>query len=316
MIQATMSAEHGHRFKANNPFPPENLLRAQEELDNFTHLLESLGIVVYRPDGVDWLKAGGYTGSMPRDGLMTVGSPLIEAPFAWRCRRHEIEMGYANIFAQLGVAGTARICRAPQIIGSDIVYEKGDIGLNGHAGSGDHWAINDSRPAFDAADFMRFGKTTIGQYSHVTNHKGVDYLKAIVPDSYTVEILDVTDEHAMHIDATLLPLREGLLVYNAERVTEEALRKHAVFQNWDLHAYPYPMSPRDKSCLPMYMCSPWLVLNALSLDEKRIVVEAIETRFASWLRDESEMEPVLLPFQHVNSIGGSFHCATADLFKS
>ena len=31
------------------------------------------------------------------------------------------------------------------------------------------WAINNVRPAFDAADFLRFGETIVGQLSDVTN---------------------------------------------------------------------------------------------------------------------------------------------------
>lgn len=43
----------------------------------------------------------------------------------------------------------------------------------------------------------------------------------------------------MHIDATILPLRQGLVLYNPKRVSDEVLRKHTVFHNWELHAYPF-----------------------------------------------------------------------------
>ncbi len=132
----------------------------------------------------------------------------------------------------------------------------------------------------------------------------------------TAEILDVNDEHAMHIDATLLPLRHGLLVYNPERVTEEVLRRHSLFADWELHADPFTPQPRDTSRLPMYICSPWLVLIALSVDEKRILVGENDKEFANWLSDKFEMEPILCPFENVNSLGGSFHCATVDLVRS
>lgn len=64
------------------------------------------------------------------------------------------------------------------------------------------------------------------------------------------------------------------------------------------------------------MCSPWLVLNALSLDERRIFVEENDVQFADRLRTKFGMEPIPLPFQHVNSIGGSCHCASVDLVRS
>jgi glycine amidinotransferase len=319
MIAATMPHEHFDMFRPHNPFPTDIVAKAQSELDNFASLLEGLGIRVYRTKKIDWLKAGGYTGAMPRDGLMSVGNTLIEAPFAWRCRHREIEVGYSDILHELSSGGsTARICRAPIIVGRDTLYDHISNGHNGSTpknGSRVNGAINNSRAAFDTADFMRFGKTIIGQLSNVTNVRGAQYLQAMVPEGYTVELLDVTDEHAMHIDATILPLRKGLLVYNPERVTEASLRRHTVFQDWELHAYPFTPQPRESPAPPMYMCSPWLVLNALSLDEKRIMVEEKDTQFATWVREKFDMEPIMCPFQNVNSLGGSFHCATVDLVR-
>ncbi|QSZ30047.1 hypothetical protein DSL72_004565 [Monilinia vaccinii-corymbosi] len=317
MMAATMPSEHLEHFRPFNPFPPEILARAQKELDNFAGLLQRYGVRVYRPNKIDWLKIRGYTGAMPRDGLMTVGSVLIEAPFAWQCRRHEITLAYSDILSELANSDSAvTICRAPLITGGDTLYN----GIRGKSladrqASGNHWSINNSRPAFDAADFMRFGKVIIGQLSHVTNRRGVDYLRGLVPEGYTVEILKTTDEHAMHIDATLLPLRKGLMVYHPERVSEDELRQHEVFRDWELHACPVVPKPRAPPSPPLYMCSPWLILNALSLDEKRVIVEANDKEFAAWL-ETLGMEPILVPFEHVNSIGGSFHCATVDLVRS
>lgn len=155
------------------------------------------------------------------------------------------------------------------------------------------WAINNSRPAFDTADFMRFGRTLIDQYSHVTNQAGVDYVRQHLPPGYTIEMLDVNDPHAMHIDATILPLREGLLVYHPHKVTEEALRRHTVLAEWDLRAYPFTPEGRDEP--PLYMTSPWLCLNALVLDGKRVVVEAGDERTAGWF-EELGMECIRCPF--------------------
>jgi len=317
MMAATMPSKYLAYFKPLSPFPPAILARAQEELDNLADLLRMEGIRVYRPNKVDWLKTQGYTGAMPRDGMMTVGSALIEAPFAWRCRRHEVMLAYSDILSELGSSDSgATICRAPLITGDDTLYH-GMLGKSTTNGKvfASHWSINNSRPAFDAADFMRFGKVIIGQLSHVTNRRGVEYLQAVVPEGYIVEILKTTDEHAMHIDATLLPLRKGLMVYQPERVSEHELRQHEVFRDWELLACPIVPEPRQPPSPPMYMCSPWLMLNALSLDGKRVLVEANDKEFAAWLTTLG-IEPIMVPFAHVNSIGGSFHCATVDLVRA
>jgi glycine amidinotransferase len=317
MITKTMPSQHRANFKSFNPFPPAILARAQEELDRFADLLTGMGIRVYRPERVDWLEVGGYTGAMPRDGLMTVGSTIIEAPFAWRCRRREIQLAYSSILDELSKrCDSLTICRAPTILDHDALYDdEGELATTAINCNDRHWSINNSRPAFDAADFMRFGKTIVGQMSHVTNRKGVKLLQALVPDGYTVEIVNTTDVSAMHIDCTLLPLRKGLMVYHPSRISEEELRRHKVFRDWKLHVYPFSPQANKDSDPPMYMCTSWLMLNALSLDEKRIVVEASQTQFASWLEKEFGMEPIMLPFKHVNSIGGSFHCATVDLVR-
>jgi glycine amidinotransferase len=315
MITKTMPSQHRANFKPFNPFPPAILARAQDELDRFADLLTAMSIRVYRPDQIDWLKVGGYTGAMPRDGLMTVGNTIIEAPFAWRCRRHEIQLAYSGVLNELSKHSDAvTVCWAPAILGHDTLYDSEEATRAGNSIER-HRAINDSRPAFDAADFMRFGKTIVGQMSHVTNRKGVELLQALVPDDYTVEIVNTMDTSAMHIDCTILPLRKGLMIYHPSRISEEELRRHKVFRDWELHAYPFSPQPNKDSDPPMFMCSSWLMLNALSLDEKRIVVEASQTQFATWLGKEFGMEPIMLPFKHVNSIGGSFHCATVDLVR-
>ncbi|KAG5930349.1 hypothetical protein E4U42_001864 [Claviceps africana] len=318
VFEACMPAEHVDEFRPGNPFSADIVAKAQAELDNFASVLQQHGVKVYRPDEVDWLKVGGYTGSMPRDTLMTVGNTLIESPFAWACRRREVDLAYLNILRELSSgSGPARICRAPTIIGKDTIYDASFLSGSRDAASANGdvpvWSINNTRPAFDVADFMRLGKTLVGQLSHVTNMKGIEYLRAQLPDGYSVEVLHTTDDHAMHIDTTILPLRQGLAIYNPERVTEAELRRHAVFTGWDLR--PCAIKPKPRASPPMYMCSPWLVLNTLSLDEKKIFIEEHDVEFANWLKEEFGMEPIMLPFQHVNCLGGSFHCATVDLVR-
>ncbi|KAG6230845.1 hypothetical protein E4U25_007113 [Claviceps purpurea] len=320
VFEACMPAEHVNEFRPGNPFAAEIVSKAQAELDNFASVLQQHGVKVYRPNEVDWLNVGGYTGSMPRDALMTVGNTLIESPFAWACRRDEVELGYSTILSELSSgSGPARICRAPKIIGKDTIYDQSFLdGTRGKSSANKDtfsWSINNTRPAFDVADFMRFGKTLVGQLSHVTNMKGIEYLRSQVPDGYSVEVLHTTDEHALHLDTTILPLRQGLAIYNPERVTEKELRSHAVFTGWDLRPCPIKPKPRRAPSPPMYMCSPWLVLNTLSLDEKKIFIEEQDVEFADWLKEEFGMEPIMLPFQHVNCLGGSFHCATVDLVR-
>ncbi|KAF5017664.1 hypothetical protein F66182_10379 [Fusarium sp. NRRL 66182] len=306
MIKATMPSEHVSRFKPKTLFPADLIDKAEAELEVFASILKDEGIKVYRPPkNINWLEAGGYTGAMPRDGLISVGNSLIEACFAWPCRSREIEIGFAPILDQLGLDRRVNMVRRPESsFANTLLDDDGTLT--------DEWVINNSRPAFDAADFMRFGTTIIGQYSHVTNQAGVDYLAEHLPEGYRIEMIEVNDPNAMHIDATILPLRQGLLVFNPNKVSEAGLRKHAVLADWDLR--PYPFTPKDRDDPPLYMTSPWLCLNALVLDGKKVVVEASDSKTLEWY-ESLGMECIPCPFQHVNSIGGSFHCATVDLVR-
>ncbi|KAF7154881.1 hypothetical protein CNMCM5623_003139 [Aspergillus felis] len=306
MIAATMPAAHGHRFQPRSPFPQELVGKAEAELDQLAAILEGEGIKVYRPpSGIDWLAEGGYTGAMPRDALISVKNVLIESCYAWPCRAREVEIAFAPILDELSKDSRVKVVRRSESSFADTLLSPGGSPAS-------PWVINNSRPAFDAADFMRFGTTIIGQYSHVTNQAGVDYIRENLPNGYCIEMLDVNDPYAMHIDATILPLRKGLLAYNPTKVTEEALRRHEVLADWDLQPYPY--IPQEPDYPPLYMTSPWLCLNALVLDGKRVVTEASDLNTAAWL-ESLGMQCILCPFKHVNSIGGSFHCATVDLVR-
>ncbi|MCJ1391114.1 hypothetical protein MMC18_003976 [Xylographa bjoerkii] len=309
-----MPPEHHDRFRGNAPFPPEIVRRASQELEVFCELLRREGIQVYRANEVDWLDAQGYTGSMPRDALLVVGNTIIESCFAWRCRASEVEAAWGQLLSQLAGNPTVRVVRAPPIWDPMSIYADTTTST-----ASSQWAINNSRPAFDAADFLRFGKTIIAQLSHVTNEKGLQYVRDHLPQGYMVEILRVTDKHAMHIDATLLPLRNGLLIYNPDRVTLDSLRKHAVFSDWELVPFPFVRQVKireaQQGSIPRFMTSAWLVINVLVLGKNRVVVEELDHEFASWLEARG-MTVFRLPFRHVHAMGGSFHCATVDLFRT
>ena len=308
MIANTMPSQYLEEFRPNNPFPEYISKNADTELDQLAAILEREGVKVYRPKNVDWCKIGGYTGSMPRDGLLTVGSHIIESPYAWGCRRQEIALAFGDILHELGQDPSVRVIRAPPPPIPDTIYD----GPSGGGVAGQSWVINNSRIAFDAADFMRFGKTLLGQFSHVTNVKGVEYLRSQIPEGYSIEMLDVTNPHAMHIDTVICPLRHGLLIYCPSRVNEEALRKHQVLKDWDLR--PVPFTPKPRLEPPSLTCSDWLVMNVLVLDGKKVIVDSTDTEFAAWMQ-ELGMEPIMCPLRHVNSIGGASHCATVDLVR-
>ena len=93
----------------------------------------------------------------------------------------------------------------------------------------------------------------IGQLSNVTNRSGVQYVRDCLKGTgIELYIIDTTDPHAMHIDATCMPLREGLMVYHPERVSVEKLREVPALREWTF----VPKPPGQvRSYPPFYMTS-------------------------------------------------------------
>ncbi|WP_406300710.1 amidinotransferase (plasmid) [Embleya sp. NBC_00888] len=300
MIRATMPREHWHRFVAGNPFPADIVDNAERELDGLSALLESRGVRVRRPRPVDWTELGGYTAAMPRDGFLVVGDRIVEAPMAWRSRRDELS-AYLPLIREYRQDGATWLP-------SGVSHDSACL-LEGTASPDGDWAINDSRPAWDAADFLRLGEgIVVGQLSHVTNRSGVEHLRERLGPGYRVHLLEPDDPHAMHIDASLCPLTEGLALYNPDRLTPRRLR-HTPLHDWRL--VPAPV-PKHRTWPPLYMTSPWISMNLLVLGPEHVLVEAEDDDMCALL-EELGYRPLRCPFRHVQSLGGSFHCATLDI---
>ena len=299
MIRATMPAEWHDFFrtKGGQAFPADIIAAAQSELDHLAALLIGLGVRVRRPQAVDWAGCGGHTSAMPRDCLFVAGSSVIEAPMVWRSRQAE-STAYRELLAGYAADGATWVS-APRTDPSLLEARSGP------------WAINDVAPAFDAADFVRVGRDIVGQLSNVTNRSGVAWLRSYLGDDYRVTLLESGDPHAMHIDATVMPLRPGVVLVNPLRAADQVLAG-SVFADWERVVVP---APRPPGPVPRYMTSGWINMNVLSVDEEQVIVEAGDVGLARLLEHRGfHVWPV--PFQHVNAIGGSVHCATVDIRRA
>jgi glycine amidinotransferase len=234
-----------------------------------------------------------------------VGNTIIESCFAWRCRRNEVQLAYGSIVDQLEASGQYAVIRAPTIARENDVY------ITDTSATNSRWRINDSRPAFDAADFVRCGKFVVGQRSHVTNASGIAYLSQhLAQGQRTVVLPEIDCPSAMHIDATFLPLRRGLAIYNPLHTNTERLQRVRELRDWKL--MPIGREPPTREWPPLCMTSPEIRMNVLSLDEQTVLIEENDKEMAE-LFEGLGIETVKMPFKHVQSLGGSFHCATLDL---
>lgn len=314
-VQASMPEKYARFYQENagKSFPLEQIEKAEEELEGFCEILKNQGIKVVRPDPndhtrsfktPDWSSSGGLYQAMPRDILLIIGNEIIESPMAWRSRYYEVN-GFKALLKNYFHKG-AKWTSAPKPELKDELYNtsyKETV-----AGPNKEYGINELEPTFDAADFSRCGKDIFAQRSNVTNQFGIEWLRRHLGDQYKVHVLDVTDSHPMHIDATFIPLKPGYVLVNRQRLP----RLPDMFKDWTIIDAPEPKLSPDH-CL--YMSSNWLSVNIFMLDHTRVMVEEDETTLAETLSNNG-FEPILCPFKNFNSFGGSFHCATADVRRA
>lgn len=294
---------------AGNPFPQEQILAANNELEEFSRILEGEGVKVRRPNPLDqqqsfglpgWESTGLYN-AMPRDVLLVIGNDIIECPLAWRSRYCEV-FGYRDLLKEYFKKG-AKWSSGPKPELKDEFYkldweesnEEGPVSL----------VINEHEPTFDAADFARCGRDIIAQKSNVTNEFGIEWLRRHLGKEYRIHVLEFNDPHPMHIDATLVPMAPGKLLINPERV----LKVPDLFKGWDILTAPKPCIPDEHT---LYMTSKWINMNILMLDEKRVMVEKQDEPMITMLKKWG-FKPILCNFRNFNTFGGSFHCATLDV---
>jgi glycine amidinotransferase len=235
----------------------------------------------------------GLYAAMPRDLFLVVGETIIEAPTAWRSRYFDA-LPFRTLLLEYFMSG-ARWVAAPKPRLADELYR--DLHLPGTSPA-------ELEPTFDAADFVRCGRDLLVQRSKVTNGLGIEWVRRELGSGYTIHEIPVHDDHAMHLDATLVPLAPGVALVNPERlpVVPAALR------HWKLIDAPRPV-PRSRSLL---MSSDWISINVLMLDEKRAVVDLAEQPLIECLR-RNGFETIATSLNAFNAFGGSFHCATLDI---
>jgi glycine amidinotransferase len=283
---------------------------AYQELANFVRMLEAEGVTVRRPDVLDasrsfstpeWSVPSGVGQTTPRDVLMVIGDEIIESPMSWRARYFEFH-AYRRLVKEYFRQG-ARWTQAPkpqmtEELYTDLYFMPQKPGV---------WATSEFEPVFDAADVARCGKDIFVQRSHVTNEMGIEWLRRHLGETYRVHQLNFDDPRAIHIDATFVPLAPGKVLVNPDRMPLNA----QLFQQAGWEFIECPRTVADRSDMFFWQME-WLHMNMLSLDEKRIVVEASEEPLMRTLKAHG-FEPIPVPFRNCYRFGGSFHCFTADV---
>jgi glycine amidinotransferase len=295
-------------------FPKIMIEPAQRELDGFVALLQSLGIVVRRPETVDhnrrfstpeW-SSRGFCNSCPRDSMLVIGDEIIETPMVWPCRYFETH-SYRPILKDYFRRG-ARWTAAPRPqLTSELFDEKFRVPRKGEPIS---YILTEFEPVFDAADFFRCGRDLFVIRSNVTNASGIEWLRRHLGDGYRIHEIESRCPNPMHIDTTILPLGPGKILINPEYIDVDRLP--AILKKWDILVAPEPDPITDRMLKITSLCGKWLNMNVLAVDEKRVIVDPHHMGTMRAM-EQWGFEPIPCKFLHYAAFGGAFHCATLDV---
>ena len=256
----------------SGPVPDWIIDEANEDLDLLASTLEMCGATVHRPKAINFQKRGGMYNYCPRDRLLIHGSTVVDPAMMYPCRDMESEAL------------------------EEVIYRADTV----------HRMPRDQDMVLDAANVLRLNNKMLYLQSASGNQKAAKWLMNKFPD---VEIEVCNFYSGVHIDSTIVPLREGLVMVNASRVNADNLPR--LFDNWevvwvtdvvaqDFYQYPY--------------ASKWIAMNMLVVDPKTVIVDKHQTNLMNML-EIYNFTVIPLELRHSRTLGGGFHCVTLDLVR-
>jgi N-dimethylarginine dimethylaminohydrolase len=255
------------------PVPQRIIEEANEDLDNLATTLMSLGVEVVRPDPLNFQAHDGLYNYCPRDRLLVLGDTVIDTAMMYPCRDMELQC-YHDILKDV-----------------EIITMPRNQGL-----------------VLDAANILRLGPNKLLYLESASGNKAAYYwLLANLPSDTSIELCNFYA--GVHIDSTIVPLRKGLVMLNASRVSFNNVPK--AFDGWHkiwvndvvaqgFHEYPY--------------ASKWIAMNMLVVDPHTVICDRNQTELIRTLKSY-KFEVIPLELRHSRTLGGGFHCVTLDLVR-
>ena len=243
------------------------------DLDTLCQTLTDLGVDVLRPEPLNFQMHQGMYNYCPRDRLIIHGSTVINPAMMYPCRDMELQCYYDTV----------------------------------DAAEHYHFMPRNEGMILDAANLCRLGKDKMLFLESASgNRAAYEWLCRTLP-SVDIELCNFYN--GVHIDSTIVPLREGLVLLNGSRVSPETCPR--MFEKWDkiyvndvvaqgFHEYPY--------------ASKWIALNMLVVDPHTVICDKYQTELIRKLEQWS-FTVVPLELRHSRTLGGGFHCVTLDTWR-
>ena len=247
---------------------------ANEDLAGLVGILQQAGVTVHRPASMDFEQYGGMYNYCPRDRLLIAGNTIVDPAMMYPTRD-------AEMFALEKI-----------------------------------WEINPHRVMLtmprdqgmvcDAANVCRLNDTWLFLESASGSISAARWLQEHFP---TIDIEICRFYAGVHIDSTISPLREGLVLLNASRVKPDNCPQ--ALRGWDkiwvddvvaqdFYQYPY--------------ASKWIAMNTLSIDSQTVIVDQAQTELIKKI-ERYGITVVPHSLRHSRTLGGGFHCVTLDTWR-
>ena len=256
----------------SGPVPGWIIDEAEAELDDLAVKLTQLGVEVHRPTEMDFVALNGMYNYCPRDRLLVAGTTIVDPAMMYPCRDMELSAYYDVVDA------AEHYLHMPRNEGMTL----------------------------DAANVCRLNDTWLYLESASGNRAAYDWLCKQFPN-ITIELCNFYA--GVHIDSTIVPLREGLVLVNAARVTSETLPQ--AFSDWEVL---YVDTVVEQGFYQYPYASKWIALNMLVVNPTTVIMDAdqAELRYALETRG---FEVIPHKLSHSRTLGGGFHCVTLDLWR-
>ena len=262
----------------DNPGSYRNHVLAQAgmDLDRFARTLEQEGVKVYRPKSHDFTFSGGMYNYCPRDRLLIIGDTVVDCNMQYPMRNAESK------YIDIVLKKAKRVLTVPR----------------------------KRKLFFDAANVCRLGKTLLYLVSKSGNINGAEWLADNFPD-HTVEVTRTYS--GIHIDSTICPVNQGLVVVNKDRVSKDTLPQ--CFNDWEIIWLGNEDLPQRAIYpgMPAPSASNYILLNFFMIRPNLAVIDDVP-RLQEALKANG-IDSYVIPFSHSRTLGGGHHCVTLDLHR-
>ena len=257
-------------FERPGPYPSIVTAQADADLNNLVEVLKHEGVKVYRPKRHSFVPNGMYN-YCPRDRLLIIGDTVIDCNMQYPCRDEEIKY--------LPMPENVKVLRVPR----------------------------EENIFFDAANVCRLNDTLLYLISPSGSAEGAKWLQKQFPN----HIIETTETYSgIHIDSTFIPVQNGLVLVNKDRVSIRTLPK--CFKDWNV-IWLGKEDLIERSFIGEAFASNYILLNLLMISPNIAVIDDCP-RLEEEL-NKYDIKTYVVPFKHSRTLGGGHHCVTLDLLR-